>query len=58
MRHSVKSSFDVKGNDAYLLIISLMAQTGPVSFIVELMQGGLVRKHEDKVQCVLLARVF
>lgn len=28
----------------------LVAQTGPVSFIVELMQGGLVRKHQDKVR--------
>ena len=28
----------------------LVAQTGPVSFIVELMQGGLVRKHQDQVQ--------
>lgn len=28
----------------------LVAQTGPVSFIVELMQDGLVRKHQDKVR--------
>ena len=27
----------------------LVAQTGPVSFIVEIMQGGLVRKHQDQV---------
>lgn len=28
----------------------LVAQTGPVSFIVELLQGGLVRKHQDQVR--------
>ena len=28
----------------------LVAQTGPVSFVVELLQGGLVRKHQDQIR--------
>ncbi|XP_020894181.1 uncharacterized protein LOC110233253 [Exaiptasia diaphana] len=28
----------------------LVAQTGPMSFFVELLQGGLVRKHQDQIR--------
>ena len=35
--------------DAWLPIL-LVAQTGPVSFVVKLLQGGLVRKHQDQIR--------